>query len=182
MLFRCDPFVRLVLTGVCVSNFLNIAKFDLIFLHNTHILSVFLFVGLFVNIFYLSCLSVCLMYSNVGMYCIRIWILVFLYICLFFQPVQVLLHCPSVCLFVCVCLYVFISVCLYVYLYICLSVPLSVCLSAFLPFWIPSGLPALLPACLPAFLPDYLPACLPACLAACLPACQPTYLPACLHE
>ena len=52
-------FVRLVLTGVHVANFLNIVKFDLIFLHNTHILSVYLSVGLFVILFCLSCLSVC---------------------------------------------------------------------------------------------------------------------------
>jgi hypothetical protein len=128
-------FVRLVLTGVRVANFLNIAKFDLIFFHNTHILFVCLFFGLFVILFCLSCLSVCLfvclMYSTVGMYCMcEYWSFCNLSV---FQPVPVLLNCPSVCLFVCVYLYVFISVCLYVYLYICLSVPLSVCLNAFLP-------------------------------------------------
>ncbi len=53
-----DENVPLVLTGVRVTNFLNITNFDLIFLHNTHILSVF--VGLFVILFCLSCLSVCL--------------------------------------------------------------------------------------------------------------------------
>ncbi len=53
-------FVRLVLAGVRVTNFLNIANFDLIFLHNTHIVYVCLFVGLFVICFCLSCLSVCL--------------------------------------------------------------------------------------------------------------------------
>jgi hypothetical protein len=67
-----DENVPLVLTGVRVINFLNITNFDLIFLHNTHILSVCLFVGLFVILFCLSCLSVCLyvflMYSNVGSY------------------------------------------------------------------------------------------------------------------
>jgi hypothetical protein len=67
-----DENVPLVLTGVRVINFLNITNFDLIFLHNTHIMSVCLFVGLFVILFCLSCLSVCLyvflMYSNVGSY------------------------------------------------------------------------------------------------------------------
>ncbi len=51
---KSTQFVHLVLTGVCVANFFNIADFDLVFLHNTHILSV--------------CLFVCLMYSTVGMY------------------------------------------------------------------------------------------------------------------
>jgi hypothetical protein len=45
---------------VRVANFLNIANFDPVFLHNTHILSVCRFVGMFVILFYLSCLSVCL--------------------------------------------------------------------------------------------------------------------------
>jgi hypothetical protein len=122
-------FVRLVLAGVRVTNFLNIANFDLIFLHNTHILYVCLFVGLFVICFCLSCLSVCLSVCLSYVHhciCVNICLSVHLSV---FQLVPVLLHCPSVCLFVCVCLYVFISVCLYVYLYICLSVPLSVCLS-----------------------------------------------------
>jgi hypothetical protein len=35
-----DRFDRLVLTGVSVAKFLNFANFFLIFLHNTHILSV----------------------------------------------------------------------------------------------------------------------------------------------
>ncbi len=43
-----DEKDRLVLTGVRVANFLNIANFDLIFLLNTHILSVCRFVGLYV--------------------------------------------------------------------------------------------------------------------------------------
>jgi hypothetical protein len=165
--------VCLVLTRVRVPKFLNIAKFDLIFLHNTLILSVCLFVGLFVILFCLSCLSVCLyvcfMYSTVGMYqCVNIALSVHLSV---FQPVHVLLHCPSVCLFVCVCLYDFISVCLYVYLYICLSVPLSVCLRAFLPSCIPSCLPVCPPYCLPVFLPALLPAFMPAFLSANPPAC-----------
>ena len=57
MIFRCDPICPY---GVRVTNFLNIANFDLIFLHNTHILYVCLFVGLFVILFCLSCQSVCL--------------------------------------------------------------------------------------------------------------------------
>jgi hypothetical protein len=57
-----DENVPLVLTGVRVTNFLIITNFDLIFLHNTHILSVCLFVGLHVILF---CLSVCL-YVCVG--------------------------------------------------------------------------------------------------------------------
>ncbi len=56
--------VPLVLTGVRVTNFLIIMNFDLIFLHNTHILSVCLFVGLHVILFCLSCLSVCLSVSR----------------------------------------------------------------------------------------------------------------------
>jgi hypothetical protein len=55
-----DENVPLVLTGVRVTSFLNITNFDLIFLHNTHILSVCLFVDLFFILFCLSCLSVCL--------------------------------------------------------------------------------------------------------------------------
>jgi hypothetical protein len=53
---RFDP---LVLTEVCVINFLNFANFDLIFLHNTHILTVCLSVGPFA---FLVCLCVCLPY------------------------------------------------------------------------------------------------------------------------
>jgi hypothetical protein len=144
-------FVRLVLTGVRIANFFNIAHFDLIFLHNTHIVPVCLFVGLFVILFCLSCLSVCLSvclsYVQYCWYVPYIGLSVHLSV---FQPVPVLLHCPSVYLFVCVCLYVFISVCLYVYLYICLSVPLSVCLPAFLPSCIPSCLSACLSASLTA--------------------------------
>ncbi len=61
-----DKKDRLVLTGVRVANFLNIAIFDLIFLLSIYILSVWRFVGLYV-IFSVSpvCLSVCLMYSTV---------------------------------------------------------------------------------------------------------------------
>jgi hypothetical protein len=55
-----DENVPLVLTGVRVTNFLIITNFDLIFLHNIHILPVYLFVGLFVILFCLSCLSVIL--------------------------------------------------------------------------------------------------------------------------
>jgi hypothetical protein len=51
-------FVRLVLTGVRVTNFLNIANLDIIFLHNTQILAVLLSVGLFSFLICLSCLSV----------------------------------------------------------------------------------------------------------------------------
>ena len=54
---KSTQFVRLVLTGVRVTNFFNIADFDLIFLHNTHILSVCLFVGLFVILFCLWAFS-----------------------------------------------------------------------------------------------------------------------------
>ncbi len=111
-------FVRLVLAGVRVSNFLNIAKFDLIFLHNTNILYVCLFVGLFVIRFCLSCLSVCLyvclMYSTV-----YVWISVFLYICLFFSLFQY--YCTvrlSVCLSVYVCTSLFLFVCMYICIYI----------------------------------------------------------------
>ncbi len=62
---------RLVLNGVRVTNFINIENFELIFLHNTHFLSVS--VSLFVCLFvYLSvspvCLYVCLLYSTVGLY------------------------------------------------------------------------------------------------------------------
>jgi hypothetical protein len=55
-----DENIPLVLTEVRVTNFLIITNFDLISLHNTHILSVCLFVGLFVILFCLSCLSVCM--------------------------------------------------------------------------------------------------------------------------
>ncbi len=53
---------RLVLNGVRVTNFINIENFELIFLHNTHFLSVSvsLFVCLFVTLICLSFLSVCL--------------------------------------------------------------------------------------------------------------------------
>jgi hypothetical protein len=116
MIFDTTRFVHLVLTGVRVANFLNIAKFDLIFLHNTHILPVCLFFGLFV-IFSVCpvCLSVCMSVLCtvllVCTVCVNNCLSVHMSV---FQPVPVLLHCPSVCLFVCVCLHVFISVCLYV--------------------------------------------------------------------
>jgi hypothetical protein len=59
---KLTRFVSLVLTGVCVTNILNIANFDLIFLRKTHMLSIFLFVDLFVILFFLFvCLCVCLM-------------------------------------------------------------------------------------------------------------------------
>ena len=57
---KSTRFVRLVLTGVRVANFFKIADFDLVFLHNTHILSVCLYVVLFVILLCLSCLSVSL--------------------------------------------------------------------------------------------------------------------------
>jgi hypothetical protein len=111
-----DENVPLVLTGVRVTNFLNITNFDLIFLHNTHILPVCLFVGLFVILFCLSCpvclsvcLYVCLMYSTVGMYHMRSWS-----------------FCTSVCFSACTntfALSVYLSVCL------CMSVRLYFCLS-----------------------------------------------------
>ncbi len=61
---KSTRFVRLVLTGVRIKNFFSIADFDLIFLHNTQILSVCLSVGLFVMYrkceYWSSCTSVCL--------------------------------------------------------------------------------------------------------------------------
>jgi hypothetical protein len=79
-----DKNVPLVLTGICVANFLNITKFDLIFLHNTHILSVCLFIGLIVILFCLLSvfLSVCTICVNIGL---SVHLSVF-------QPVPILLH------------------------------------------------------------------------------------------
>ena len=114
---KSTRFVHLVLTGVRVTNFFNIADFDLIFLHNTHILSVCLLVGLFVILFCLSCLSVCLLsvcLSDVQYcrYVPYVWILVFLYICLFFSLYQYFCTvCLSVCLSVYVCESLFLFFC-----------------------------------------------------------------------
>jgi hypothetical protein len=110
-------FVRLVLTGVRVANFFNIAYFDLIFLHNTHILAVFLSVVLFSFLICLSCLSVCMsVFSTEGMY-VRTF--VYLSICLFvFLP-----SCTfalSVCLSVCLCMSVYVSTSLFLFVCMCI--------------------------------------------------------------
>ncbi len=112
---KSTQFVRLVLTRVPVTNFFNIADLDLIFLNNTHILSVCLFVGLFAILFCLSCLSVCMSVLCTVQYCWYVYRMCEYWsfctsVC--FSACTSTLHCPSVCLFVCVCLYVFISVCL----------------------------------------------------------------------
>ena len=144
-----DENVPLVLTGVRVINFLNITNFDLIFLHNTHILSVCLFVGLFVILFCLSCLSVCLyaflMYSNVGMYHMCEYWSFCTSVCFS------LIYCLSVCLLVCLSFFSVCPLCLSVclngchmystvgmycmceYLSFCTSVCFSACTSTFAP-------------------------------------------------
>ncbi len=116
-----DEKDRLVLTGVHVANFLNIANFDLIFLLSTHILSVCRFVGLFVIFFCLSCLSVC------PSVCMSVLCTV-LYVCTVsvnIGPSASLSALPPVCLLsgclplctVSVCR----SACLSVRLYVCMS-------------------------------------------------------------
>ena len=181
-------FVCLVLTGVRVVNFFNITNFDLVFLHNTHILTVYLFVGLFVILFCLSCLfvclCVCLIYSTVGMYSMCEYWSFCRSVC--FSACSSTFE-MSVCLSVCLCMsvrpYFYLSVCIFVHLSFCTSVCLSTCISAFLPSCVPSCLPACLStcltACLTSCLPSSLPSCLPSCLPACLPACLHACLPAC---
>ena len=114
-------FVRSVLTGVRVANFFNIANFDLIFLHNTHILAVLLSVGLFSFPICLSRLSVCLvclslLFSTEGMY---VGTFVYLYICLFvFLPSCT--YALSVCLSVCLCMSVYVSMSLFLFVCMCI--------------------------------------------------------------
>ena len=175
---KSTRFVPLVLTGVRVINFLNIANLNLIFLHNTHILTVFLSIGLFFILFCQSCLfvclCVCLMYSTVGMYSMcEYWSYCTMYICLFFSLFQ---HFLTVRLSVCLSVYVCTSLFLFVCMYICTSVFLHLCLSFYLHFCTPAFLPAFLSTHLTACLSS----CLPSCLPFCLPPCLPTYLPACL--
>ncbi len=136
---KSTRFVRLVLTGVRVTNFFNIADFDLIFLHNTHILAVCLYVGLFVIIFCLSCLSVCLyvclMYSTVGMYRMFEYWSFYTFVCFSACTSTFALSlCLSVCLCMSVSLYFRLSVSIFVHLSF---LPLSVCPPAFLPSCIP---------------------------------------------
>jgi hypothetical protein len=99
-----------------VSNFFNIANFDLIFLHNTHILAV-LSVGLFSFLICLSCLSVCMsVFSTEGMY---VGTFVYLYICLF----VFLSSCNfalSVGLSVCLCMSVYVSTSLFLFVCMCI--------------------------------------------------------------
>jgi hypothetical protein len=110
-------FVRLELTGVRVANFFNIANFDQIFLHNTHILAVLLSVGLFSFLICLSCLSVCMsVFITEGMY---VGTFVYLYICLFdFLPSCI--FALSVCLSVCLCMSVYVSTSLFLFACMCI--------------------------------------------------------------
>jgi hypothetical protein len=114
---KSTRFVRLVLTGVRVANFFNIADFDLVFLHNTLILAVLLSIYLLVCFPFLSvcpvCLSVCL--SLVLKLCMWEHLSICTFVCLS-SCRPLLLHCLSVFLFVCACL------CMSVRLYFCLSV------------------------------------------------------------
>ncbi len=169
---KSTRFVRLVLTGVGVANIFNIADFDLVFLHNTHIQAVILPSYLLVCFPFLSvcpvCLSVCL--SLVLKVCMWEHLSIGTSVCLS-SCRPVLLHCLSVFLFVCACL------CISVRLYFCLSVwvfeHLSVCLPAFLPSCLSACLPSCLPACLSTCIPACLPTCHPpACLLACLDSCR----------
>jgi hypothetical protein len=150
-------FVRLVLTGVRVTNFFNIANFDLVF-YTTLIywLSSYLLVCF-------PSLSVCPVCLSV---CLSLVLKVFMWehlpictsVCLS-SCRPVILHCLSVFLFVCACL------CMSVRLYFCLSG----CVFEHQFCYTSAFLLAFLPA-------TYLPACLPACLPAWIAAKQYTVL------
>ncbi len=124
---KSTRFVRLALTGAHVANFFKIADFDLVFLHNTHILSVCVYVGLFVILLCLSCLSVCLSVCTVGMYRMFEHLAFCTFVCLS-VCLPSLLHC--LILSVSSSVYVCKSLFLYVCIYICTSVFLYICLSA----------------------------------------------------
>jgi hypothetical protein len=157
---KSTRLVRLVLTGVRITNFFIYAIFDLIFLHNTHILSVCLSFFSVCPVCLSVCLYVCLMYSTVGMYRMCESSVCF--------SACTSTFAQSICLNVCLCtsvrLYFHLSVSIFEHLSFCTSVCLSTCISALLHSSLPSCSPAFLPAILPAFLPASPPACLPACM------------------
>jgi hypothetical protein len=117
-------FVRLALTGVRVANFLNIAKYDLIFYTTLiYCLSVCLLVCLSFFSVLSVCLSVCLSYVHCTV----------LLVCTVFVNIGLSVHLYqyfcTVRLSVCLSVYVCTSLFLFVCMYICTSVFLNLCLS-----------------------------------------------------
>jgi hypothetical protein len=124
-------FVRLVLTGVRVPKFLNIAKFDLIFF-TKHSYAICLSVCWSVCHSFLSVLSVYLSYVQYCWYVpmCEYWSFCTSVCCSACTSTFALSVCLSVCLCMSVRLYFCLSVCIFVHLSFCTSVCLSMCISA----------------------------------------------------